>query len=278
MAYESISVDGVTPPFQNMLKQKLLPKPVFSFWMNRDENDSAGVANRTDASTGGRSHHGPGSLTCFPPSFLPPAVNNGGELVLGGMDPDHFTGQHTWAPLTSRTFWQFQMDSLGIDGQDPQCKGGCQAIADTGTSLIAGPTAEINAINAVRQRRSLVLRLWRAAREQAERRPPPPPHFVVNAPQVIGGQNHVAAKCHAAKETLLPARGVARPSLSRQSLGPSLICALASFAVRLRTTLIFGISSRCAVSQKLLAGGLRDDEDDMAKQICSSLGFCGALR
>lgn len=41
MAYESISVDGVTPPFQNMLKQKLLPKPVFSFWMNRDENDGA---------------------------------------------------------------------------------------------------------------------------------------------------------------------------------------------------------------------------------------------
>lgn len=44
MAFEAISVDGVMPPFQNMLKQKLIPKPVFSFWMNRDADDGASRA------------------------------------------------------------------------------------------------------------------------------------------------------------------------------------------------------------------------------------------
>ena len=36
----------------------------------------------------------------------------GGELVLGGIDAEHYTGEITYVNVTEESYWQFQMDGL----------------------------------------------------------------------------------------------------------------------------------------------------------------------
>lgn len=118
MGYDTISVDGVATPWANILEQGLVDEPVFSFSFVRGSKD-------------------------------------GGALVLGGVDPSAFVGEHTWAAVTRKGYWQFELDGVGpapgpvaAGAEAPKrlCSEGCQAIADTGTSLIVGPTADIQAL------------------------------------------------------------------------------------------------------------------------------------
>lgn len=75
MAFNTISVDGVETVFNNLYKQGQVPSNVFSFWLDRD-----------------------------------PKNPKGGELFLGGSDPNYYTGDFTYAPVTRKGYWQFKMD------------------------------------------------------------------------------------------------------------------------------------------------------------------------
>ncbi|XP_034486562.1 lysosomal aspartic protease-like [Drosophila innubila] len=100
MAYQQLAVDNVVPPFYNMVSQKLVDDSVFSFYLARDGT----------------------------------STTEGGELIFGGSDSSLYSGELTYVPISQEGYWQFTMDSATIDGQT-LCDD-CQAIADTGTSLI----------------------------------------------------------------------------------------------------------------------------------------------
>lgn len=111
MGYPSISVAGVRPVFDTAMAAKLLPQNIFSFYINRN-----------------------------------PRAAVGGELVLGGADDQHYEGALHYVNVTRKAYWQIAMDGVSVGNQLALCKGGCQAIVDTGTSLIVGPAKEVRAL------------------------------------------------------------------------------------------------------------------------------------
>ena len=49
-----------------------------------------------------------------------------------------------WSPVVSDAYWQIKLDKILVGGLDILlCKDGCKAIIDTGSSLISGPSKDI---------------------------------------------------------------------------------------------------------------------------------------
>jgi len=69
--------------------------------------------------------------------------NRDGELTWGGYDEDHFKGDIHWVPLSEQTYWRVAIDGISMGAYQ---SGPTDAIIDSGTSLITGPTKDITAI------------------------------------------------------------------------------------------------------------------------------------
>ncbi|KAK1166773.1 nothepsin [Acipenser oxyrinchus oxyrinchus] len=108
MGYPSLSEGGATPVFDKLMEQQQVEKPVFSFYLSRGRDKECG-----------------------------------GEVLLGGVDDSLYTGSINWVPVTEKGYWQIKLDNVKVQGSAAFCSDGCQAIVDTGTSLITGPAAEI---------------------------------------------------------------------------------------------------------------------------------------
>ncbi|KAI3993284.1 hypothetical protein MKX01_010027 [Papaver californicum] len=113
LGFQEISVGNAVPVWYNMVAQGLVSEEVFPFWLNRDAE-----------------------------------AKDGGEIVFAGIDPKQYKGSHTYVPITEKGYWQFEMGDILIGNHSTGfCEGGCAAIADSGTSLLAGPTAVVTEIN-----------------------------------------------------------------------------------------------------------------------------------
>lgn len=123
LAYRSIASDEVTPWIDNAVKQGLIPKAIFSFYLSNDPDDGTG------------------------------------RLIIGEPDPDYYQGDITWHSLkpiqtggVADFYYNIEFNSIDVgDNSVPlTCQssgnGACHAIVDSGTSPIVGPAADIQNI------------------------------------------------------------------------------------------------------------------------------------
>ena len=111
MGWYDISVDHVQTPLQALVASGKLAESVFAFYLG----------------SGGAK----------------------GELLLGGVDPAHYTGDFTYVPLMDTVpgkvgYWALGMDDITISGTSVTSVR--KAIVDSGTSLLAAPSEDIKKI------------------------------------------------------------------------------------------------------------------------------------
>ncbi|XP_054684160.1 pepsin A-like [Grus americana] len=109
LAFPSIASSGATPVFDNMMMEGLVDENLFSVYLSKNGQ-------------------------------------SGSFVLFGAIDPFYTTNGINWIPLSAETYWQITMDSVSVGGKRIACSFGCEAIVDTGTSLLAMPNSAVSTI------------------------------------------------------------------------------------------------------------------------------------
>ncbi|BGP33842.1 aspartic proteinase precursor [Rhodotorula toruloides] len=76
IAYDTISVNGVVPPFYNMINQGLIDEQVFSVYLGKENDDS--------------------------------------EIVYGGIDDKHYQGKIEYFPVRRKGYWEIELEAFKL--------------------------------------------------------------------------------------------------------------------------------------------------------------------
>ncbi len=78
--------------------------------------------------------------------FSDVSAASGGELIFGGLDSSKYTGSITYVSVAIEGYWEFQMNNVSVGST--VISSSAYAIVDTGTTVIIGPTSEVDTLNA----------------------------------------------------------------------------------------------------------------------------------
>ena len=108
MAWPSLDIANTIPLVTALYKQNLIPANMFSLYLTNTNG-----------------------VSC--------------ELYLGGADTTHYTGSISWVTLVAQSWWTVNVASVSVAGKTLYSVSN-QAILDSGTSRLLGPTNAINSI------------------------------------------------------------------------------------------------------------------------------------
>ncbi|XP_075227799.1 lysosomal aspartic protease-like [Lycorma delicatula] len=113
MGFPALADNVSKPFFFNIINQYPNIPHIFSFYMNRD-------------------------IT----------TEKGGSLIFGAISKKHYTGNITYIPLNGVPYWQVKMDKVYFKNpMNELCATGCNAIFDTGSSVIEVPPTNLTQLN-----------------------------------------------------------------------------------------------------------------------------------